>query len=200
MQKGGFMTVKRFLTVVVLALTLCAPSEALSEEIDSRSDTKKVAISLGYTEVEDANSFTLEVDVTLGHALYGGGLFLIDNGNLPGRLRDYPPPSGVNTVDVGGFRDNETGAYFKYGRVFSGFRVFGMLGLSDVTTKYVVKSTLSDIHYVTEEETDDYYILYGGGIGYLIADKVLLQYQYDNRRKSLIMVGISFKLGAPKGR
>jgi|GEM_PF-4437395 len=122
----------------------------------------------------------------------GVGFFLIDNGNLPSGLKDSPPPSGVNTVDVGKFNDDETGGYLKFGGVLSGFRVFGMVGASDVTSKYVVKPTLSDIHYVTEKETGDFTMLYGGGIGYLIFNRVLVQYQYDNRRKSLIMVGISF--------
>jgi hypothetical protein len=150
------------------------------------------SLLLGYNRVEGTNSYTIEVDFTVKHVLFGTGFFLIDNGNLPDGLVDSPPPSGVSTVDVGKFRDNETGAYLKVGGVFSGLRVFGMIGASDVTNKYVVKSTLSDIHYVAEEETGDFSMLYGGGIGYLIFNKVLVQYQYDNRRKNLIMVGLSF--------
>jgi hypothetical protein len=156
------------------------------------------ALSLGYNRVEDANSYTFEVDFTLKRVFFGVGGFLIGTGNLPAGVVDSPPPSGVNTVDVGRFRDNETGAYLKIGGVFSGLRVFGMLGASDVDTKYVVKSTLSGFHYVTEEEPGVVYMLYGGGVGYLMFDRVLVQYQYDNRRKNLIMVGISFKPGAPK--
>ena len=195
MQRGGNMAIKGFLTAVVLALTLCAPSEALSEESDSGSDTMSGSISLGYNRVEQANSYTFEVDFAnfaTEHVSFGVGFFLIDNGNLPSGLRDYPPPTGVNTVDVGGFNDNETGGYLRLGGVFSGFRIFGMLGASDVDKKYVVKSTLSDIHYVTEVETGDVHMLYGAGIGYLMFNKVLVQYQYDNIRKSLVMVGLSF--------
>ena len=189
------MAIKVFLTAVVLALTLCAPSETLSEESDFGSDDMSGSISLGYNRVEDANSYTFEVDFVAfatGRVSFGVGFFLIDNGNLPSGLRDYPPPSGVNTVDVDRFNDNETGGYLRLGRVFSGFRIFGMLGASDVDKKYVVKSTLSDIHYVTEVETGDVHMLYGAGIGYLMFNKVLVQYQYDNIRKSLIMVGLSF--------
>ena len=186
------MTAKGFLTAAVLALTLCAPSVALSEVSDPGSDIGRAAVSLGYNRVEDANSFTLEVDATHDHVFYGVGMFLIDNGNMPDRLRDSPPPAGVNTVDVGRFRDNETGAYLKMGGILSGFRAFGMLGASEIKEKYVVKSTLSGTHYVTEEDAGHYYLLYGGGIGYLIFNKVLVQYQYDNRRKNLIMVGLSF--------
>jgi hypothetical protein len=182
--------------VVVLALIICAPSEALSEESDSGSNTMRGSLSFGYNRVDDANSYTIEVDFTnfgSRHVLFGIGFFWIDNGNLPGGLRDNPPESGVNTIDVGKFRDNETGAYIKLGGVYSGLRAFGMLGGSDVTTKYVVKSTLSNIHYVTEEEKGDFHFLYGGGVGYLIFDRVLVQYQYDNRRKDLFIVGLSFK-------
>lgn len=186
------MVVREFLTAVILALTLCAPSEALSEESDSGFDTMRGSLSLGYNRVEDANSYAFEVDFTVKHVFAGVGFFLIDNGNLPDGLEESPPPSSVNTVDVGKFNDNETGAYLKCGGVLSGLRVFGMIGASDVTSKYVVKSTQSDIHYVTEEETGDFTMLYGGGIGYLIFNKVLVQYQYDNRRKNLIMVGLSF--------
>ncbi len=186
------MTAKGLLTVAVLALTLCAPSVALSEGSDPDSSTMSGSVSLGYNKVEDANSYTLEVDFAAEHVFYGMGFFLIDNGNLPDRLRDSPPPAGVNTVDVGRFRDNEKGAYLKYGGVLSGFRAFGMLGASEIKEKYVVKSTLSGTHYVTEEDDGHYYLLYGGGIGYLIFNKVLVQYQYDNRRKNLIMVGLSF--------
>ena len=182
--------------VVVLALTLCAPSEALSGESDSRANTMTGALSFGFNRVDDANSYTIEVDFTnfvSRHVLFGIGVFWIDSGNLPSGLRDNPPEPGVNTIDVGKFRDNETGGYLKLGGVYSGLRAFGMLGASDVTTKYVVKSTLSDIHYVTEEEKGDFRMLYGGGIGYLLFDRVLVQYQHDNRRKDLFIVGLSFK-------
>ncbi|MFC1769879.1 hypothetical protein ACFLZI_02330 [Nitrospirota bacterium] len=181
------MTLWRRYIAVVLGLTLCAPSVALSREGD-----ESISASFGYNRVEGANSYTLELDFTTGQFFYGGGLFIIDNGNLPGNLRDNPPSPGVNTIDVGKFNSNESGAYLKGGIVRSGFRAFVMLGFSAVNDKYVVKSTLSDIHYVTEEETGNGYGLYGGGIGYLIADKVLLQYQHDNRRKNLFLVGLSF--------
>jgi hypothetical protein len=192
MQRGGYMAARRFLTAVVLALILCAPSEALSEESDSGSDSMRGSLSLGFNKVEDANSFTFELDFTFEHLLIGGGAFWIDNGNLPSGLVDSPPNPGVNTIDVGKFRDNETGAYLKVGGVLSGLRAFGILGASSVANKYIVKSTQSDIHYITEEETGDYKFIYGGGIGYLLFDRLLLQYQYDNRRKDLILVGISF--------
>jgi hypothetical protein len=186
------MVARGFLTAVILALALCAPSVALSEESHSGSADMRGSLSFGYNKVDDANSYTLEVNFTFKHVFAGVGGFWIDNGNLPGNLRDEPPPSGVSTVYVGKFNDNETGAYLKLGGVYSGFRVFGMIGGSDVTTKYVVKSTMSGINYVAEEETGDFHILYGGGVGYLMFDRVLVQYQYDNRRKSLFMVGVSF--------
>ncbi len=186
------MTAKGILTAVVLALTLCAPSVALSEVSDLESDNMSGSVSLGYNRVDGANSFTIEADIAAEHVFYGVGLFMIDSGNLPDRLVDSPPPAGVNTVDVGRFNDDEKGAYLKVGGILSGFRAFGMLGASEVKKKYVVKSTLSGTHYVTEEDSGDYYLLYGGGIGYLIFNKVLVQYQYDNRRRNLIMVGLSF--------
>jgi hypothetical protein len=150
------------------------------------------SLSVGYNRVEDSNSYTIEVNFTFKHVFAGTGFFLIDNGNLPSGLKDYPPPPSATTVDVGKFNDNETGGYIKCGGVISKLRIFGMIGASDVTSKYVVKSTLSDIHYVTEEETGDFTMLYGGGIGYLLFNRMLVQYQYDNRRKNLIMVGVSF--------
>jgi hypothetical protein len=186
------MSIRSFLNTMLLTLTLCIPSVALSEEVGSGADKMKGSVSFGYNKVEDANSYTLEIDFMNEPVFFGMGMFLIGNGNLPSGLVDNPPPAGVNTVDVGAFDDNETGAYLKVGATKSGFRVFGMLGGSSVDTKYVVKSTLSGRHYVIEEETGDIFGLYGAGIGYLLFKKVLVQYQYDNRRKNLIMVGIAF--------
>jgi hypothetical protein len=186
------MVVRGFLIAGILVLTLCAPSVAWSEESESGSDPMRGSLSLGYNRVEEANSYAIEIDFAFTHIFTSVGFFVIDNGNLPSGLRDSPPPSGVSTVDVGRFNDNETGGYLKFGGVLSGLRVFGMIGASDVTSKYVVKSTLSDIHYVTEEETGDFAMLYGAGIGYLLFNRLLVQYQYDTRRKNLIMVGLSF--------
>jgi hypothetical protein len=184
--------IRHSLALMALVLALCAPSEALAEESDSLSEPMRGSLSVGYNVVEDANSYAIEVDFTFVHVFAGVGFFMIDNGNLPSGLKDSPPPSGVSTVDVGRFNDNETGGYIKCGGVLSGLRLFGMIGASDVTSKYVVKSTLSDFHYVTEEETGNFTMLYGAGIGYLLFNRVLLQYQYDNRRENLIMVGLSF--------
>ena len=186
------MAVWRFLTAVVLALTLFAPAVALSEENDSGSGNNSGAILLGYNRVEDANCYSLELDFKFGSALWGLGLFMIDNGNMPSIYFDYPPPNAALIINRSVFNANETGGYVKYGRVYSQFRVFGMFGGTSVTRKYVVQTSPFNYNYVVEEKFNYGHWVYGGGIGYLLFDKVLVQYQYDNRRKDLIMVGISF--------